>query len=166
MGTFLPLSKSESPRKARPLTHLSSSKPITLSTLILSVHANIQLREEKGLHSRRSCRYLRVVWPWEKCDAHQMISHPASIKLHCKPHYSHSPSLANRYVQSSIRNLRDSIWLLGSNARSRSSSNKLNRGILLGLALLVALSLDYRDPSSGAQTLILCWSSQKNHFVP
>ena len=115
--------------KKRPLTHLSSSKPVTLSTCILSVRANVQLREEKGSHSRRSCRYLRVVWPWEKCDAHQMISHSASIKLHCKPH---SPSVANRYVQSSIRNFRDSIWLLGRNARSRSSSNKLNSGISLG----------------------------------
>ena len=79
-------------------------------------------------------------------DAHQLISHPAG-KLHCKPHYSHSPSLADRYVLSSIRNFENSIWLLARNARSRSSSNKLNSGISLGLALLVALSLDFGDLS-------------------
>ena len=75
-------------------------------------------------------------------DAHQSDITPG---WHCKPHYSHSPGLANRYVLSSIRNFGDSIWLLARNARSRSSSNKLNSGISLGLALLVALSLDFGD---------------------
>ena len=68
-----------------------------------------------------------------------------------------SQSLAIRCVLF-IGNFRGSIRLLAHSARFCSSSNKLNSGISLDLALLVALSLDFRDLSRGAQTLIISWS--------
>ena len=42
MGTFLSLSESESPRKARPLTHLSSSKPNYLINVVSTLISNYE----------------------------------------------------------------------------------------------------------------------------